>query len=133
MLLTVTTFADELQALVSKKFESIRQFCINAEPDRSWGAAVSVVSRVVRGQAPPPLHTVPKWAQALGLEGDEAARFYHLAVIAHLPADEQAFFVDLMENERELRAEMRELYEKLADMEAALRQLRRAADGGPPP
>lgn len=93
-------FKTYLTCLVDKAYDSRQAFLRAAEPDRSIGGASATLTRVLQGRQPPPLHTVPAYADALGLSGPERQYLYDLAAIEHLPADARPRFRALLEEVR---------------------------------
>ncbi len=52
---------------------------------RKVGTSQGFLSSIIRGTRTPPLDRLDKWADALGLKGDERAEFVRLANLAHCP------------------------------------------------
>ena len=97
-------FSILLKALISKRFSSQREFVRHAySGDEGSGSAY--VSKVLKGQKPPPMDRLPAWADALELYGDERQPFLDLAAIAHLPVEVQPRFVSLLRQAKSLQAD----------------------------
>lgn len=88
-------FSTLLKTLISQRFSSQREFVRHTRIENE-DSGQGYVSKVIKGQKPPPMDRLPAWADALELYGDERQRFMDLAAIAHLPAEVQPRFVALL-------------------------------------
>lgn len=101
-----SAFVVLLRGLIDRQFNGVdRQFIIATKPP-SVPAATAYFSQVMRiaKPKPPPLESLPAWADALGLEEEARQEFMDLAAIAHLPAAVQTRFVLLLRHVKKLEA-----------------------------
>ena len=117
----MTAFTDLFRSLLHQRGLSQRKLAQMAEPSRSIGGSAASISLTLNEKVPPPLHTVPLWADALELEGEERERFFALADIAHLPEESQPRWVDRLD----------ELYSLRKKLSAIVIDLHRAAEEEP--
>lgn len=90
-----------LARLIDRKFASRRAFARAAEPDNGVATA-SLISNVILGKNYPPFPRVERWADALGLDGNERQEFLDLAACAHLPDEVRPQFERMAKQHREL-------------------------------
>lgn len=75
-------------------------------PIKTWADKHSTLTdgqifNIIAGRRTPPLDLVEKWANSLGLQGEDQSVFVELAAIAHLPTEVQSYFIRLMWQRRE--------------------------------
>ena len=66
-----------------------------AESAERESSASAYLSKVLKGEAPPPLERIESWADALKLSGKERERFLDLAALGHLPDSSRSRFVKI--------------------------------------
>lgn len=90
-------FCQLLKRLVRTAFKSRRAFIRAAESPERENSASAYLSKVLKGEAPPPLERIESWADALKLSGKERERFLDLAVIGHLPDSSRVRILQMYE------------------------------------
>lgn len=121
-----------MQVLLAERFpKGQREFIRQAEPGRAIDSAQGYLSKVLAGTKPPPMDRIEAWATALGLTGADRERFIDLAAIAHLPAEVQPRFVDMLNRMAHADERERELAREVVELSREVRAFRRAAEKGP--
>jgi transcriptional regulator with XRE-family HTH domain len=97
----MATFRDDLAEKIRERHWTLREF------SRRSGANAALVSRVIRGQRPPPLASLEDWANAFQLAEAERVDFIEKGRLALCPPEIESLV-------RNLRKENAALSEKLA-------------------
>jgi hypothetical protein len=109
-------FVDEMKTLMERRgFRSQLQFSTAVAGAEKARAEQGVLSSVLRGATPPPMHRAEKWGRALGLDGIELDRFLWLAIIDRLPDSMQSHWADFFDYHCRLIARVHQIESLLAE------------------
>ena len=75
----MAAYGEMLKSLIAQKGYGLREFA------QRVGYAHSNISAIMAGRRPPPLDRIERWADALGLDGQERQEFLEEAYLAHAP------------------------------------------------